>query len=326
MNCNTCNGWGRIFIEQGFPNKTIPCPKCNETGRKEGKISRDPDTKKCDACGDLVLIFNPANVNKPFICDSCLSKKSTITNLDNAYQVIIDSLVDDPYERVFKFDKTAATADPPVKPKQKQNYVDEFLTLKCCGDVLNVCNPIGKNARKEITETMALIKHVKRLALSHPGKYNVLDLCAGNALTSVLAVHLLPIDYAVAIDKRPRERQWNRVKRFLYRNADIYDTKNRLNEHPFYINEDTIIVSSHPCSNLARRIVEIYKNSKAKALFILPCCYGKINRQYPQWFYTKLGKDWVWCWDLAQDIGAKLSKDERCLSPRNILLSHIREN
>jgi len=218
-----------------------------------------------------------------------------------------------------------------------QTYVDEFLSMKCCGDVLNVCNPIGKNARKEITESMALIKRVKNLALSHRGKYNVLDLCAGNALTSVLAVHLLPVDYAVAIDKKPRDRQWDKVQRFLYKYEDLFDinfsfyVKGTKPAYPEsgsilnkYINKNTIIVSSHPCGELSRRVIEIYEYSQAKALFMLPCCYGKLHRKYPQELFSKMGKDWVWCYDLAQDIDAKLSKDEKCISPRNIMLSHVR--
>lgn len=258
------------------------------------------------------------------------NKSKQSENLDNAYDDLYDSILDRSWlvkgdVNECKFGYTKAT--PPNPIKKQQNYIDEFLSLKCAGDVLNVCNPIGKNASKEITESMALIKYVKRLASSHPEKYNVLDLCAGNALTSVLAVHLLPIDYAVAIDKRPRERHWSKVKRFLYKNIDIYDIEwNKYGDiKGKYINKDTIIISSHPCSGLARRIVEIYKNSIAKALFMLPCCYGRITRTYPQWLYTKLGKDWVWCWDLAQDIDAKLTVAKKCLSPRNILLSHIRD-
>jgi len=255
-------------------------------------------------------------------------------NLDNAWEELVDAVKNERIIRTKAIQKKKEKVKTDWSP---QTYVDEFLSMKCCGDVLNVCNPIGKNARKEITESMALIKRVKTLALSHRRKYNVLDLCAGNALTSVLAVHLLPVEYAVAIDKRPRERQWDKVERFIYRNEDIFDlefsfyikgTKPACPESGFllnkYINRDTIIVSSHPCGELARRIIEIYKNSPAKALFMLPCCYGKLHRNYPQELFTKMSKDWVWCYDLAQDIDAKMSKDIKCISPRNIMLSHIR--
>jgi len=250
-------------------------------------------------------------------------------NLEKAYLLLKDFMKfnDHWIEKTKKadydlmFQKTSATAGPPVV--KKQNYVDEFLSLRCAGDVLNVCNPI-LNARKEISESMALIKKIKPLIIPHKGKYNILDLCAGNALTSVLAVHLLPISNAIAIDKRVRDRQWDKVKRFHYVFGDIYN-----NSHfRFFkdiIDKDTIIVSSHPCGELARQIIKIYKESNAKALFIMPCCEGKLHRKYPNFIRTKIGRDGIWCWDLAQDIGAKLSKDNRCLSPKNIILSHVRD-
>lgn len=206
----------------------------------------------------------------------------------------------------------------------KQTYVDEFLSMKCCGDVLNVANPIGKKARKEITESMALIKKVKKVVLSRPWSFRVLDLCAGNALTSLIAVHLFHNVNAFAFDKRERQRQWDKVRRFEYIFGDIYD--------PFHldyikekcISKDTIIVSSHPCGELARHIINIYKQSEAKALFLMPCCDGKLRRQYPDFLFTKMGHYFVWAWDLALDINAKLTIDERCISPKNIVISHVR--
>lgn len=291
MNCTNCGGWGRLFIKPGIPNKTEVCPVCEGTGRE---------------------------------------KVPEMSNLENAYRELIESIFNPftkPRENIVTTQIQQKNKEKSYTDWPKQTYVDEFLSMKCCGDVLNVCNPIGKNARKEITETMALIKRVKPLTLHDKGKYNVLDLCAGNALTSVLAVHLLPVDYAIAIDKRPRDRQWNHVKRFQYKLIDIYDiewnTPGAIQKR--FINKDTIIVSSHPCGELARRIVSIYKQSNAKALFMLPCCYGKLHRKYPQELFTKMGHDWVWCYDLAQDIGAKLTKDVKCISPRNIMLSDVRE-
>jgi hypothetical protein len=237
--------------------------------------------------------------------------------------------------RKSNWDYKTETHIVPVKKKlvktkrSSSNYVDEFLSLKCVGDVLNVCNPLGKNSRKEISESMALIKKIKALVIPNPNKYNILDLCAGNALTSVLAVHLLPVDYAVAIDKKPRDRNWRAAKRFTYNQGiDIFDT-NWTNGGEYerdYINKNTIIVSSHPCGELSRRIISIYQKTSAKALFIMPCCIGKIKGKYPNEIRSRLGKDWLWCWDLSRDIGdVKLTKDHNCLSPRNIILSHVFE-
>lgn len=250
-------------------------------------------------------------------------------NLERAYLLLKDcmKLPDDWIEKAkkedydIKFKTTAGTAGPFEKPIKRQNYVDEFLSLRCAGDVLNVCSPV-LNARKEITESMALLKKVKPLVIPHKEQYNILDLCAGNALTSVLAAHLFPINAAIAIDKKKRDRHWSQVKRFQYVFGDIYEEAFTIKS---IIDKDTIIVSSHPCGELSRQIINIYKESKAKALFIMPCCTGTLKRKYPAYFRTKLGKDWLWCYDLSLDIDAKLAKDDRCLSPRNIILSHVRD-
>ena len=103
-----------------------------------------------------------------------------------------------------------------MEEKIMNKYLNHFLSLKCSSDVLEVVNPLGNKAAKEITESMAVIKHIKRIAIAEKHKYGLLDLCAGNALTSVLAVHLLPIKGAIAVDKRVRNRKWDMVKRFKY--------------------------------------------------------------------------------------------------------------
>ena len=177
-----------------------------------------------------------------------------------------------------------------------QAYVREFLNLHCSGDVMNAVTPIGRDPEKEITESMGILKKFKGLFLANPSKYNLLDLCAGNALTSVLSVHLLPVHYANAIDIEERRRHWETVRNFAYTFEDVYSPK-MIDD---YVNENTIIISVHACSNLARRIVEIYNNSKAKALFLMPCCLGSLKRKYPQEIESKLGNYMMFCWDLAQ--------------------------
>ena len=97
----------------------------------------------------------------------------------------------------------------------EETYLNEFLKLKCCGDILNIVNPVQR-IEKEISEAMGLLKIIKKIALKDPMKYTLYDFCAGNALISVTAVHLLPIKYAYAIDKRKRNRNWEKVKRFEY--------------------------------------------------------------------------------------------------------------
>jgi hypothetical protein len=201
-----------------------------------------------------------------------------------------------------------------------QSYLDEFLNLKSFGDILNVANPIGKKAQKELSEAMCLIKRVRKLVVNVPARFRILDVCAGNALTALTSVHLFKNVEAFAFDKLPRKREWEKVRNFDYIFGDIYDSlhldylKNKI------IDNKTIIVSSHPCGQLAREIVKLYKNSDAMALFMLPCCDGKLHRTYPDVFYTKLGHYWIWCWDLALDFGGKILVDKKVLSPKNVLV------
>src|SRR3972149_11311889 len=101
------------------------------------------------------------------------------------------------------------------------DYLKEFLNLKCAGDVLNVVSPLGRKPAKEITETMAVITRIRATIFENPGLYSIYDLCAGNALTSVLSAHLLPLDAIVAVDKRTRNRNWHKAKKFKYIFDDI---------------------------------------------------------------------------------------------------------
>ncbi len=101
-------------------------------------------------------------------------------------------------------------------------YLEQFLSLNCSGDVLNACLPIN-NPSKEITEAMAMIRQIKPIVLANKMRFALIDLCAGNALTSIIAVHLLPIKGALAIDLKPVQRPHREnVKRFVYLKGDIY--------------------------------------------------------------------------------------------------------
>jgi hypothetical protein len=202
------------------------------------------------------------------------------------------------------------------KEREKQSYVSEFLAMKCSGDVLNAVTPLN-NAEKEISESMAIIKRLRSIVLAEPMKYKVLDLCAGNALTSVLAVHLLPIKEAIAVDIKPRERLgYQAVKRFTYVTGDIREHHSMAfpDSH-----KDIIIISSHPCK-LARRIIEIYNKTSAKAMIIIPCCEGPLKRQYPQILKEKMGAYIQWCFDLALDCEGSLTVDKKIISPKNCVI------
>lgn len=204
----------------------------------------------------------------------------------------------------------------PYKTWSKQSYVSEFLSLKCAGDILNVVSPVTRT-QKEISEAMAIMKHLRKITIKSPMKYAVLDLCAGNALASVTAVHLLPVSYADACDIKPRKRRWDMVKRFSYFEIDIYDFD------PLRIMySSSIIISIHPCAKLAERVVDIYNQSAAEYLIMMPCCNGKLKVDAPEIIKEKLGKYLMWCWQLAErcEGKVKLRQDKKCLSPKNCVI------
>jgi len=201
-------------------------------------------------------------------------------------------------------------------------YMESFLSLRCAGDILNSVSKMSR-AEKEITESMAIIKHLKNIVLAEPNKYTIIDLCAGNALTSVIAAHLLPITYAIAIDKHKRKGDYNRVKRFAYLEEDI----NHIQTLPNIDLKNNIWVSVHPCQT-AEKIVKLFNKSKVHALIIMPCCHGNSNDIFAKaWLRRKLSEYDLWTYYLAKKIKnakVKIVTDINCISPRNNIIVAVR--
>lgn len=200
----------------------------------------------------------------------------------------------------------------------KNTYVSQFLKIKCAGDVLNICNPIDR-AEKEISETYSMIRKIKRIVLNKKMKYVLYDFCAGNALTSVLSVFLLPVKKAVAIDRRPRKRNWHLVKRFEYIFENIFDFD------PKNIESPSIIIGVHSCGILAKRIIEIYNNSMAKYLLLMPCCekWRGENSTLPTAIIEALDSSLRWSYHLTTKIKnsyVNIVKDRYCLSAQNNII------
>ena len=217
------------------------------------------------------------------------------------------------------------------------SYLDRFLTLKCCGDVLNAVAPINKG-EKEISEAMGMIKAIKPHVMAHKMEYTLVDLCAGNALTSILAVHLLPIKRAIAINIKPHNRHHDMVTRFKYITADINRPnildiiQKEVNFNNKYLTdmreaEKVIIVSTHPCKELANRIIGIFNClPNADYLFLMPCCVGKIGNEYKfllnnEDLRKKIGMYNIWSLDLAHRINGILKIDKHITSPCNAVIS-----
>lgn len=209
-------------------------------------------------------------------------------------------------------------------------YVGRFLSLRCSGDVLNATGKLGRYAEKEITEAMAVLRVIKPITLSRPMHYKLIDLCSGNCLIPILAVHWLPIKEATAIDIRPAKKDYSMVKRFNYGQADIYDDSvfYNLNVYPPYFEGEYIVTSCHACKGLAQRVIEIYNLQRSfKHLAIMPCCVGS-HSKLPEVFQKRMGNYLEWCLHLYNMI--EISKkgaieDNNCLSPCNYIIKASKE-
>jgi hypothetical protein len=201
--------------------------------------------------------------------------------------------------------------------KIMSEYLSRFLSMRCSGDVLNAVSPFN-NPSKEITESMAAIKHIKQFALKKKMHYNLFDLCAGNALTSITAIHMLPIKEAVAIDKKKRSGNYGIVKRFTYLQEDIGNFD--------YGTNDSIVVAIHPC-NTATQIIELFNSTPSmKHLILMPCCNDEIKEDNGlTWLFNhkKISKYDIWTLFLYSQIAVKdkhVATDENVLSPKNNII------
>lgn len=191
-------------------------------------------------------------------------------------------------------------------------YLGSFLKLKCSGDVLNAVGTIA-NPIKEISESMAVINIIRPPILDNPMKYSVLDLCAGNSLTSVIAAHLFPIKHSVAVDvRKKKEKLFRNTRNFYYVQKSIYD-----DDIHKMVDENTIIISVHPCQNLARRVIQIFNNSPSPMIVLMPCCNGNVERVPNEDKYL------TWCrhlYSLLETSNIIMTRDEKCLSEKNNII------
>jgi len=201
-------------------------------------------------------------------------------------------------------------------------YLSQFLQFKCAGDVINAVTPVQKMG-KEITEAMAIRKQLRKIVLPEPMKYTVLDLCAGNGLAGILSVFTLPVKHCTAFDKAKRGRPgFKAVERWKYIQADIYD-------YVFGTYPDSIIISSHPCGELAKKIIGIYNRGKEiKALILIPCCLpSEKGFGHPHLLMDKFSPYDQWSIYLYQQCRGKKQcvKDTHILSPANNVIYAVKD-
>ncbi len=199
-------------------------------------------------------------------------------------------------------------------------YLEEFFGLKCAGDVINAVTPLNR-AAKEITEAMGVVRRLKPFFLNHPMQLTLVDLAAGNALTAILAAHLLLVKMAYAVDRDPRHRPGHaKVERFEYLQVDL----NTLDscERPWCLG-DMVFASVHPCASLATRIVDLYlATPRAVGLVLMPCCHGPQDtpKRVPTAFRQRITGYEAWAWWLAERARGDLFVDKNVLSPCNAIV------
>jgi hypothetical protein len=194
-------------------------------------------------------------------------------------------------------------------------YVREFNNLRCHPDIL-ACAPTMNKTWKEITESWSLLREVKSLILTNPNKYLLVDLCAGNCLTSLMAAHLLPVIKAYAVDIRacPARRI---PRKFEHIQARMQDLGVSVRVPIEWLEHPAIIVASHSCGALAREVVGHYRNFGAY-LALLPCCIEAGVQPKPIGFrrvQEALGKYESWCFHLAHLAQGDYYIDKNILSP-----------
>ena len=202
-------------------------------------------------------------------------------------------------------------------------YISRFLSLKCAPDVLATVGNLGNKVEKEISEAFAIVRRIRKIILKHPNQFQVVDLCSGNALVPVTAIHLLPVTYAYAVDKAPRDRRWELANNFRYIQEDIYNMDYTLFTKP------TILTAVHSCGTLAEQIIKIYERYyQIRHLILMPCCYGKLDSSLLKFIKKEASGDLAWVTKLALQCGenVRVTKDNHILSPKNYIIIASKNN
>ena len=196
-------------------------------------------------------------------------------------------------------------------------YLNRFLALRCAPDILATVGHLGNKPEKEISEAFAVVREIRKITLKTQDHFQVVDLCSGNALVPVTAIHLLPITYAYAVDKLPRERRWDLANNFKYIQKDIYEVDHTMFTKP------TILTAVHSCRDLAEQTIQIYKKyHQIKHLILMPCCHGKLDNSILNFIKKEATGDLAWVVKLALQCGenVRVTKDNHILSPKNYII------
>lgn len=207
-------------------------------------------------------------------------------------------------------------------------YVDEFLALKCAGDVINAAAQLKKNGAKEISEAMAMVSAMRHIVLEKPGEYTLYDLFSGNCIVAVTAIHLLPLKYAYSVDIQDRRVRTD-VKNYEHLKIDVGEMRGTHLKGSFGGKHENIIITAcHCCKDLAFEAIRLFEElDVTKHLIMMPCCEGSIpGDEIPHLIKKQLGGYLAWCYYLYRFINngspvkASINRDSHCISPCNVII------
>lgn len=210
-------------------------------------------------------------------------------------------------------------------PVPDSRLLDHFLNLRCAPDVLAAVGGLGNRAAKEVTEAMAVVIRASKLLRALPGA-GLLDVCSGNALVPVLALHWLgSLERAWALDVKPRQgRHFERVRGFEYVMRDLHELTREMDPPG---DGPLVLTCCHGCCDLATAAAELYvRCERVRGLVMMPCCVPQkfaveARRRYPAEMYSGDGAQYrLWALRLADAVNGTLRFDHRVISPRNALV------
>lgn len=129
--------------------------------------------------------------------------------------------------------------------------------------------------------------------------HTVYDFCASHGFNIPYILARNKAKYGTAIDIRPSKaskRLWSHYPRLSarmnYKQEDIYRTE-------YEIEDNSLILAIHPCSNLALRTCDIAIENKAP-IVISPCCVGKVDPFFK--LFEHVNRYDKWCLTVGQKL------------------------
>ena len=223
-------------------------------------------------------------------------------------------------------------------------YINRFKNLSLSKKPIfqHLKEKYGSSFDKEVTEAVAVLKHIRKLIYQHPDA-TIVEVGSGRGLLTAMLAELYPDKKIIAVDKN----RWlnttvydNYADRVAFYNLDIHSEEfyNILRRE-----EEVIMVGVHLCYGLAISFINIYNDfDNVKAGILIPCCmkirmipeefrkqFNYLKRIYidlPGMKRVRMNHDQIrylqWCLYLCSlyIYPVKYHFDRNILSPKNCII------